>query len=437
MYDKKARRARIGHQGQMPAATHALEAGCGFLYDKKVRTAACFLSLLFFLIFAACATDGEFESGTLDAVVADGLLMPFEDIGDAAAGRLPSPVAVEYRPMPGRLRLNADVGFSVAEELSFELEDRIFNDFYVEPGQFVRAGEILASARRDNTEIFMQRHLRAIDELARFEEDFRDGRDRRSVEIQELRIELETARDWERISLNLAIAEIQYEEFVRNSQRMMRDMRRDIADTRVLTADEYITAPFDGLVIHINRTIRPDLEVSEGVLVAIVADVNTMNLNVQGNMHFLRYDDIVPVIFAEHEFLTRVVSDPFAGGERGTAWFILQPLDSQILPQIFAEFEYDWDAFRHNPSRFAEPHWNMFGDGIWVRQEAVFFEAIRGEVALPGMPPPTRTFVMVYENGVFGRRIITLSPYTFGSYVHVLSGLVPGEIVADAGEVLP
>ncbi|MCL1845488.1 MAG: hypothetical protein FWF77_06260 [Defluviitaleaceae bacterium] len=390
----------------------------------KIFFILCALSLF---ALSACATNNGFEGGTLDEAVYEGVLMAFEDIEDVAAGRLPSPVAVRYRPMAGRPSLNMNVGFGTLELLSFEQPDRILNRFYVEQGDFVRAGDILVSARRENTEIFVQRHLREVDELARFEEDFEYQRTNRQIELEDLRYELETARDWERPSINLAIAELEYEDFVRSNERAIIDMRRQIAETEALMNDEYITSPIDGLVIFLDRFFREDWDIDDGHIMAAVADVDTMNLHVRGHLHILRYDDIVPVIFAEHEFLTRVVNDPFAAGARDIESVILEPFDSEILPRIFAEFEYDWNSFSGNPSRFAMPTWNMFGPGIWIRNEAVHHEPVRGEVGA------TRTFVMVYENGIFGRRIVTLSPYVMGSYVHVLSGLAPGEIVADAG----
>jgi len=407
------------------------------LCDKCANLKFLFIPL-FCLLFFSCSIEDAYETGTFDAAVSEGFLMALDDIEDVAAGRLPNPVAVQYRPMFGRPRPTVTVSFIIFEELSFRQADRVFNDLYVEPGQFVREGDVIASAHRDNTEIFVQRHLRAVDELARFEEDFEIGRDRRQIEIEDKRDELESAaRDWDRISMELAILQISYDDFVRDSQRAISNKRRDIAETETLMADEFITAPFDGLVIHVDRTIRPDVDVDDGQILAIVADVSSMVLITRGDMHIIRYDDIVPVTFADHQFLTRVANDPFAAGVRETEWFLLKPFDMEILPQIFAEFEYDWEAFRNNPMRVAHPQWNMFGEGIWIRSEAVFHETVRGEVAIPGMPNPTRTFVMVYENGVFGRRIVTLSPYATGGYVHVVSGLVPGEIVADAGSQDP
>jgi len=396
------------------------------LYGKSLP----FIFGVLFLLLTACGAEFETSTiGSFDDAVNAGLIMAFERAEATAALPRYAPVFLDTRVSTRNIVFSIE--FFRHYDLPFEMENLSFRQFYVSEGDMVREGDILASGFYEPTDIEIARHRRAVNDLRQMETDFRDERYRRRIEIQDLEREVDTAvaTARERAIINLAIRELEYEQFITQTQRAIQNARESIADTEFLFAAEYITAPFDGLITSI-AAIREGTTIAENRVIVSIADVDTVFFNVPGpGAHIFRYGDIVPISLAGEEFYAKVASDPFAGGFRGAgANFILRPLSYEGIANALYRLEGNWTQLRRYDGRRAYPTQNMYGESIWLPFAAI------NTVLVTILELPVETYyVIIYDDGVFRQRFITPGLYISGQYQHVLSGVEPGQYVVIAG----
>ncbi|MCL2216464.1 MAG: hypothetical protein FWB91_05510 [Defluviitaleaceae bacterium] len=341
--------------------------------------------------------------------------------------------------------LSAFVGFS-HRGLFFEYVERsFFSELYVEIGQLVSAGEVLASAWYEPTEIFLAQHRQARNDLNRFEQnDIPAERARRQGEIERTRQAMfeAPAGERERYALMILMQEQSYESFVFESRQRLQNMREDVLEMESRLAGERLIAPFDGLVTARMPVSHGD-PIRESHVIVVVQDLSDMMMGISVGLgvgrtalaeheqgHVLRYGDVFPmaVVSPAFEFYVRVASDPFAGGRPRELWYMLEPVDPSDIERLLYAVDNDWLRFTRLNFHI-HPTWHMFSNAMVLPQRAVRFDGLA----------PLRPYVLLYDNGVSTRRFITLGHHEFtgpemglersGRYFHILSGLEVGQKV--------
>jgi len=371
---------------------------------------------------AACTDGDNSEVSTMATAIEAGVLMDFEQA--ARVVNLLQIAPVNIGTLYEERSMDLNIGFLVQRNLMFEGQERQFDGFHVTNGQFVQAGDILASATFDGSELFLAQHRNAQNDLYRFETDFLAEQNRRQVEISEMQIAFDRApaNERERLLLNLTLQELRYEQFLSDTRRQMDDMRQSIQETTTLLATEYMTAPFDGVVMNL-AAIGIGSPV-EGRNMVVLAEAESVVLTVRTpHMHIIRYGDVFSATLANTTFDVIVVSDPFATGHRqGNADFLLKPLEPNTLTQIIQTLDNDWRALMEHRNREVNLIWNMFGESIILHRGAI--QQSSGRTIYESMP-----YVTIYDDGVFRQRFITLGPYGTSQVATVVSGLEAGQKV--------
>ncbi|MCL1863163.1 MAG: efflux RND transporter periplasmic adaptor subunit [Defluviitaleaceae bacterium] len=380
------------------------------------------------LFLLACGADDyePVEIGSMDEAVRVGLIM---DFGRAeVVATTPRLIPVYYEARTETRNMTFDVEFFRHYALTFEEEYRVFRQFYVLEGDMVSEGTLLASGLYEASEVSLAQHRRMVNDLRRMEDDFPIERVRRQIEIMDLEMEVETATaaERERAIIDLAIRELQYEQFVTQTTRAIENARKRVADAERHFAVEYIVAPFDGLVTF-TAPMREGMDVNEGRTIVAVADVDTVFFNVQfQETHVFRYGDVFPVNLAGEEIYVRVSNDPFAAGFRGW-WvtnYILRPLSNEGIENALQRMDGDWARLRRQYERRAFPAINMYSDAIWLPHTAIHSTTVMRlelEVVL--------NYVNIYEDGAYRQRFVTLGPYRHNNHQHILSGVESGQKV--------
>jgi len=385
------------------------------------------------LLLTACGEDyyNEYEDyeyepeiiiGTFEAAVEAGLLMDLQRAEATAVIPRTAPVEISHLSLPQSSRLNVNV--NVTEPMSFDNPYTIFNGFYVSLGEIVREGDILASASPEVTDFFAMHHRNARNDLSRFESDFAQERVRRQIEMDDTQIEIDrtTGSVRERHMLNLEIQRLRYEQYVLDTNRTIYNMRRAIEAEAELIDDEFLIAPFDGIIVDV-ASIRIGSQTQRRHMITVARSDSVFFSVNANNFHTFRYGDILPAEVGDLEFHVQVVNDPFATGTRdGQHLFLLSPIEPGIFEELLYRYDNSWDRIWGRGDAYVRPIWNMFGEGIVISNGII--QTAPSRHGGPGSP-----YVTVYENGTFGRRFITVAPYVAMSQVVVISGLYPGQEV--------
>jgi len=355
---------------------------------------------------------------SLDAAIADGFIMPLDNVG-AVAGRELNLIEVTIADGSAPRPTTVTAHLIIREDLGFKHADRYLDNIYVELGQLVSAGDVIASTIYEPPDILLAQQRLLRQELARFEADTAVEYSRLRSEIEELRLALAFAADdeWERYSLRLSLYELRLENFLLNSRRERENFRRRQADMYDMLAVDQIIAPFCGVITFVaNATHGATL--LEGQRVVTIADTSSLyfipslvpNTVVRyGDVFLLQVTDVA-------EFYVRVVGDNFAAGLSGHTRHYLAPVNPADIDALLYAIDYDWLELERLRMR-AYPTWNMFGEGILMSDRNIHYDGYR-------------PFVLAYENGSIGRRFVTLAPYSLPMrYVYIISGLEPGQWV--------
>ena len=400
------------------------------------------ISLLFVLAGCVAPYNEYSHQDALAAAIYEGIIIDpteIEVLADIGLDIAP----IELSDIGGTRSIPIGLRFAIEEGVSFE-HNRYFHELYVEVGQMVSAGDVLASSVFEPSDIALAQYRRARSELERFRTDNTIQRYNHHIEIDETRLALELAsgNDWERYAIRLRQQELNYERFTVNSARTLERLQETLDERAEYLANEQIVAPFDGLVVY-TSLIREE-QPTTGEIVRIV-DVNSFYFLAQAPsagvllpQHWqvvARYGDIFQMTLAEHELYVQVVSDPIAAGFRlGEAEFIVMPLERQIVYDILEELDNDWLMLGRLPLRVMHPVWNKFGEGIVLPQWAVHTDG--------WIEDNPNSFVVIYEGGVFRRRYVTVGPYFVQLHVpgvggmrfavYVIDGIEPGQKVVGA-----
>lgn len=382
------------------------------------------------LFLGACGSaDNDHVDYDLETAIYQGLIMSAYDMENGVdEWWLPQLMELELVDMSRTRNVAINARFHIQKRLSFERADRYFGGFLVEVGDRVYAGQVLAySTGYEPSELLLARHRIAVRELNRSISESSMEYNRRVLEIEDARFGVQTAGEdeWESYAIRLAVLELEFERFLLNRGRNIELQREHIAEMEEAISDEIIIAPFDG-VITLIAMVSPGSSLIAGHVLITIVDTDSLYFtpalpsmipDAEWRVLF-RYGDIIPVsLRGEVEFYVRVVNDPFVAGLPGSSVFQLSPIDrNEVYRLLYEDYEGSWWDFVRQ-LKFAYPTWNMIGEGIVMP-----FWAIGNEDG--------RSFVFMYQEGVMGRRFVTLAPYDLpNAQLYVISGLNVGDVV--------
>ena len=395
-----------------------------YLYGKLVLIAV----ILFLTACGGRVQNSHDFTESFYAAVAAGYLLPIDNAGDGA-GHTTATIEVGLSHAGMRRTLSfVWIHFSKAEPLRFTHSNRYIVNIYVQDGQMVSAGDVLATSAFEPSEILLAQQRLLQQEVARFEADIADESSRLRSEIAELRHNMPFAAEgeWERYALKLSLQELLLEQHLHNSRRERENMRKRLTEMNDMLAQEQLIAPICGMVT-ILQNLLPGAEIDDEQPMIVIADISSLyfmaNYSPGGNEPsenvMIRYGDVLLLQIEDvMDLYVRVVSDNYAAGFRaGTQMHNLLPVnpeDADALMHLIA-----YNRIRHDRLNMQlRLTWNMFGEGIVMFGRNIHWDAYR-------------PFVLLYENGSIGRRFVTLAPYNLriNNYLYVISGLEPGQRV--------
>lgn len=396
--------------------------------------------MLFFL--SACGQTGAFvqdDETALSSVISEGFLL---HINPQHVQQTETETAmVEYHTLTHtQTRLIQNVFLNQRHLFFIGSMGRELNAIYVELGQRVQAGDILADLvplRQSEAEpLFLQRQS-AIIELERFERDFNAENDRRIIEILQAEEALFFADDdnWPRLALELSRRELTYEQFLLNNAQTRERLTRQLQNIENIIAGNPIIAPIDGVITFVVN-LNPGVRIGGSMQIVTITDMDSFFLsyelpqtdfvlNRQELLTVFRYGDILPMVMsmgeASHEFYAKVVNDPWVTGNRNNIRYLFAPLDVNELFEILEQNEIGayMMASTTPPARFATQ----------------FSNQIENVLALPAAAIRTlneNTYVYIYEQGYRRRQNITIGARCTESprqFTEIITGLVEGQQV--------
>ena len=376
--------------------------------------------LVFILLLLAACEGQQAQASVLEEAVADGMILSANDIG-RVADVVHVGEAIVFSALLPYQSFTAYVGFAVDLDLSFKQPNRFFGEFFVEVGQFVQAGDLLAESYYEPTGFQLAQRQAAQRDLQRFESGFILEYHRLQAELQESRLAVPADDNWENYAIALSIAELSLELFMLESERERRELRERLEHIEGEISGEQILAPFDGLITG-RAAIMPGAALAEDREIVSIVDTASIYFRLARSFFvsneqwkaIVRYGDVFNVVHHGIEFEVQVVNDPIAAGD-GRDTFYLRPLSWEGIERILYVYADNWNLFL-NITLEALPRWNMFGEGIILPERAIM-EDMRG------------SYVFVSEDGRVGRRYVTVGPYMVNRQVYIISGLVPGQRV--------
>ena len=399
---------------------------------------------------------------TLEDLIAEGILLPFENLEDGhelVMERIP----VVRRDLPVRLRLSTGGFSSPGESLFFETGGGSVH-FYVGAGQYVREGELLASQTFSPDEQDELDRLRAQNNLRQFVRDF-------EMEETRLLIAIETARenfyaaapaDWERATIELELAELALRRFRFENEPIRVALEEALEEAERTFQPEQLFANFDGVITGVAMAAFPTYmpDGRRWALSMSIADdfwVTTFlsqwhqtttamrDLPVQMPMHALfRYGDVLTFdgswstdgVRYTLEFDAQLMSDPWIRGpgwSRGAGWtrqtmewndwHVFTPLDMQAVTSSLSEGGL-------TPNRFFQANFNTYitinlaPNSLLLPVRAIHLEG----AVLHGLdegPARYREFVHLYTGDGFVKHFV-VTGVRHGGYVQIISGLEDG-----------
>jgi len=415
---------------------------------------------LFILLFLAACTTAYEEYDVLQTLAEEGILAPFDpedvqpmqfnltraEIGDIIQSwEIPiMPATPRTASVQFESGLQAD-GFSLTAEA---WEYGRFSGMNVLSGQQVSEGDFIAELYFEIPETLRIDLYALALEREQFEANFIQEQTRRQIEIQDLYYSLATAVEWELIALNLSRAELQYQQFLRTSNRSRENFDQRQYDLMENRQSERLYSPIDGIVAHsivhispgyIRNVSNPDwFPLNIRRRIAYIVDesyrhfLSGIPTNTAGiHQHYvLIYGQVLPIyvvgatqLQATHDlnlmFYATVATDPLttdviSTGENHPIRFIPYHNFDEFMAEVEIIQNMGIDFF-NTFSLHARPDVPLALNSVIVDTRAI-------------IPEGNRHFVMLYENGNVGKRYVTIGTQ-LDIRTQVLSGLEAGQLV--------
>ena len=290
---------------------------------------------------------------------------------------------------------------------------------YVTAGQHVQAGDILASLIFTDEEMLINHRSTEL-RLEIFERGFISERNRHRDNINDLRTRLAYAYGilYDRLSLQLQREQLQYERFRINSNTARQRLVQTLSDLDEAMAPSLIAAPFDGVILS-TTSIADGTFLTGHPIIIVIADESNYGFYINTNEQIflpppplryaiVRYYDIITIRSDVIEFDARIITDPWAAGQRSGLVFRLLP-----LVYITDIVEYLHELLGTNFSTVITH--TLSANSVVLPLSAVY-------------PEGARHYVYIYENGNMGKRYVSIG-VRVGNYVQIISGLYEGQLV--------
>jgi len=334
--------------------------------------------------------------------------------------------------------------YLIQRHLFFDTTNRTLSAIHAVRGQRVQAGDVLAELVPldiEEAERLFLRQRNAQIELERANRDFNNERERRLVELERAREELELADDdeWPRMALALDRLEITYRQFLLNSEQNRERLVRQLENINEQIAGDQIIAPFDGIVLFVS-IISPGSVIQGRPLILTLAREDSLMFQFEYEMAselwvwddftrntmgaiLYRQGDVLPMVMTIYteeinvEFQVRIVNDPWVLRGQNSGRFLFEPTDWDALLEAF-------EAYDVNPAMTRIPIFSV---------ESVI--QIYDVLSIPMAAINTvndRIYVYVNDQGNLRRQDVTLGVRditTRERYTEVLSGLHEGQEV--------
>ena len=409
------------------------------------------------LLLAACVSQptGQFES--LEDLIAEGIIAPFDpenlqmldiNLSEVTRGNVYQTMGFEVNivfPHTYHLHFESETlsgGNSTLTALAWDYG--YFSGMYFRVDDPVTEGDFIAELTFDVPEsVVIARHALEL-ELRQFEVNFEADQQRRRQEINAMQTSMRGAEGDEReiLSLRIRLAELGYTQFITNAENSRQQFADRLENINAPVETERLYAPVTGHITwttHHNtprflRDLAPTGNM--GRRVASIRDSEYMHFVATGTLDGLRYGELVQVTrtVGEASFYAQVITDPLTHNmvREGTHTVRLMPLDGEFerfLQDLEVEMgnHFDPDTIIDFLTLRARPVLPIITDGILVERRAIQEEA-------------GRQFVLLYENGAISRRYILTGAtgsidvpigetYNILQVAQILSGLNPGQWV--------
>lgn len=205
--------------------------------------------------------------------------------------------------------------YPVTEQLKVEATGQVtVKAIHVKSMQNVKAGTVLAEFEVKIDEAALaELNLK----LERAKEAFRTGKQTRQDNIDNAKKKTEglTSHELKIAQLNLEKQQVEYEQYVYQTQKSIAAIEEDIAEIYANARKKYIVAPFDGVVESV-ASLAVDERVSTGKVIVTLRSTDEFYLLAESSGTKLRYNMNVTIEAGKKdeklEFSGRVVSAPNA-----------------------------------------------------------------------------------------------------------------------------
>jgi len=369
-----------------------------------------------------------FEDAVEAGVIIDREFIPVHE-QQPAEYDLTSPVIQE---LIDRRNLQAHLFFPVEEDLFFvNVEGEV--TIFVEEGQHVSLGDLLATLSFDVDERFYIEYDTAVAHLARLEQEFSRERTRRRNEISK-------ARGEEQPEEVVRLLEIELQRYNFVNSLTVAGLEEEISNLGKLLGTEEITAPYDGIVFFVfeGDSIKPDTSADRMMKIVYPDEfffqiaISTTH-SIETHYNIMGYGDIVTVRERTGsdedevdpsrpgiEFEARVVTDSWAAGQRENVTYLLKPTDPSGLADRLLALGSDDPIITLRNLRWSVPlEYAATPIGITLPAATIHREHIyddRNQII------DELHYVYIYLNGNVEKRSINMGK-TIDGYVQIITGI--------------
>ena len=387
--------------------------------------------LSFGLLFLTACGMGEQSGFTLTDAEQAGLIMPRTHFEDASGDSIFEIVQVGMQDITSGTTFLAPIVFPSERNLSFQATEGEIS-FYVELGQRVRQGDVLARLTFDLNIRLEMDYFAIRQQIYLLEENFEQELSRRRAQINAAGNEEADEYTRRQARLALQLLELDLERFILNHNISRDALENQAAALHNFINGEEITAPFDGIVTYL--TLYP-VDLRSNPVIATVADENIFFFQITlGDGHpLLRYYNIIRRgdIITLHsgddlEFDAVIVTDSWASGQRAQFIYWLKPADMQGFNETMRQISPGDAPNLHSIFYFA-PRANV---DVIVAQDALVLQAnaVHSENPLTYAVFTYNYYVFIYNEGRPSKRYVQTGIRS-GGLVQIVSGLEVGDRV--------
>ena len=392
------------------------------------------LCVVYFSLTSACRfIPGQvftLEDAVLAGVIIDWEYIPVQEQPDEYT--LTSPVIQE---LVDKRVLQANLFYPVEKDLFFvNVEGEV--SIFVEEGQHVSRGDLLATLSFDVDERHYIDYNAAVAHLTRLEQEFNRERTRQRNEISKAREEEQPEE-----IVRLLEIDLQRNNFI--NSLTVAELEKEISNLGKLLGTEEITAPYDGMVFYVFEGNSIKLDTDDRRMMRIVdpdefffrISISTTH-TLETHYNIMGHGDIVTVrertVSDEDEegtshtgieFEARVVTDSWTAGQRENVTYLLKPTDPNGLTDRLLALDSDDPIITLRSLRWSVTlEYAATPKGITLPAATIHREHIyddRNQII------DELHYVFIYLNGNVEKRSITMGKIIDG-YVQVITGLDEG-----------